>query len=64
MMQINVSLTILLSYFPEDFNLDSDNLSKTKFRKLVNENIEKIVKEIKESTDLEVNDIEIDVCGE
>ena len=63
-MQINVSLTILLSYFPEDFNLDPNNLSETEFRKLVDENIEKIAKEIKESTNLEVNDIEIDVCGE
>ena len=62
MKQINISLTILLTYFPEDLNLD-DSASKEELLNCANTKLDEIIKNIQDSTGLEVNDIEIDMCG-
>ena len=62
MKQINISLTILLTYFPEDLNLD-DSTSKEELLNCANTKLNEIIKNIQDSTGLEVNDIEIDMCG-
>ena len=59
--QINVSLTILLTYFPEDLGLD-DSAPRTALMDYADTEIDDIISKIHAATGLMVNDIEIEVC--
>jgi len=59
--QVNVSLTYLLTYFPEDLGLD-DNAPRTALMDYADAEIDEVIRKISESTGLMVNDIEVEVC--
>lgn len=59
--QVNVSLTYLLTYFPEDLGLD-DNAPRTALMDYADVEIDEITRKICEATGLMVNDIEVEVC--
>ena len=59
--QVNVSLTYLLTYFPEDLGLD-DSASRTALMDYADAEIDEITRKICEATGLMVNDIEVEVC--
>lgn len=59
--QVNVSLTYLLTYFPEDLGLD-DNAPRTALMDYADVEIDEITRKISEATGLAVNDIEVEVC--
>jgi hypothetical protein len=59
--QVNVSLTYLLTYFPEDLGLD-DNAPRTALMDYADVEIDEITRKISEATGLMVDDIEVEVC--
>jgi hypothetical protein len=59
--QVNVSLTYLLTYFPEDLGLD-DSAPRTALMDYADVAIDEVTRRISEITGLEVNDIEVEVC--
>lgn len=59
--QVNVSLTYLLTYFPEDLGLD-DNAPRTALMDYADVEIDAVIHKISETTGLMVNDIEVEVC--
>ena len=60
MKQVNVSLTILMTYFPEDLGLD-DDVSPKELLTAAEKDVEKEIKKIHDATNLSVNDVEIEV---
>lgn len=59
--QVNVSLTFLLTFYPEDLNLD-DSASRTELMDYADVQIDEILRTIRSATGLEVSDIEVEVC--
>jgi hypothetical protein len=59
--QVNVSLTILLTYFPEDLGLD-DDAPRTALMDYADVEIDKVVSKINQATGLSVDEIEIEIC--
>lgn len=59
--QVNVSLTILLTYFPEDLGLD-DSAPRTALMDYADAEIDEVIRQIHAATGLMVNDIEVEVC--
>ena len=59
--QVNVSLTILLTYFPEDLGLD-DSAPRTTLMDYADVEIDEVIRQINTATGLMVNDIEVEVC--
>jgi hypothetical protein len=60
MKQVNVSLTILMTYFPEDLGLD-DDVSPKELQMAAEKDVENEIKKIHDATNLSVNDVEIEV---
>lgn len=58
--QAQVTLTILLIYYPEDFEMD-DNVNTEEFENAIYRDINDINEKIEKSTGLSINDIELDV---
>ena len=59
--QVNVSLTYLLTYFPEDLGLD-DNAPRTTLMDYADVKIDEVIREISKATGMMVDDIEVEVC--
>lgn len=59
--QVNVSLTILMTFYPEDLGLD-DNATRTTLMDYADVEIEKVISQIHNATGLAVDDIETEVC--
>ena len=59
--QVNVSLTILMTFYPEDLGLD-DNATRTALMDYADVEIEKVISQIHNATGLTVDDIETEVC--
>ena len=59
--QVNVSLTILMTFYPEDLGLD-DNATRTTLMDYADVEIEKVISQIHSATGLTVDDIETEVC--
>ena len=59
--QVNVSLTILMSFYPEDLRLD-DNATRTELMDYADVEINKVISQIHDATGLTVDDIETEVC--
>ena len=59
--QVNVSLTILMTFYPEDLGLD-DNATRTELMDYADVEINKVISQIHDATGLMVNDIETEVC--
>jgi hypothetical protein len=59
--QVNVSLTILMSFYPEDLGLD-DNATRTELMDYADVEINKVISQIHDATGLMVDDIETEVC--
>ena len=59
--QVNVSLTILMSFYPEDLGLD-DNATRTELMDYTDVEINKVISQIHDATGLTVDDIETEVC--
>ena len=59
--QVNVSLTILMSFYPEDLRLD-DNATRTELMDYADVEINKVISQIHDATGLMVDDIETEVC--
>ena len=59
--QVNVSLTILMSFYPEDLGLD-DNATRTELMDYANVEINKVISQIHNAPGLMVDDIETEVC--
>ena len=59
--QVNVSLTYLLTYFPEDLGLD-DSAPRTALMDYADAEIDEITRKISAATGLSVDDIEVEVC--
>ena len=59
--QVNVSLTYLLTYLPEDLGLD-DSAPRTAPMDYADVEIDEITRKISEATGLMVNDIEVEDC--
>ena len=59
--QVNVSLTILLTYFPQDLGLD-DSAPRTTLMDYADVEIDNLISKIHEATGLMVNEIEVEVC--
>ena len=59
--QVNVSLTYLLTYFPEDLGLD-DSAPRTTLMDYADVEIDEVIHKICEATGLMVDDIEVEVC--
>ena len=60
MKQVNVALTILMTYFPEDLGLDEDTSPKELLEK-AEADVQNEIKKIHDATNLSVNDVEIEV---
>ena len=60
MKQVNVALTILMTYFPKDLGLDEDASPKELLEK-AEADVQTEIKKIHDATNLSVNDIEIEV---
>ena len=60
MKQVNVSLTILMTYFPEDLDLD-DDASPKELMAAAEAAVDEEVKKIHDATNLSVNDVEIEI---
>lgn len=60
MKQVNVALTILMTYFPEDLGLDEDASPKELLEK-AEADVQNEIKKIHDATNLSVNDVEIEV---
>lgn len=59
--QVNVSLTILMSFYPEDLGLDN-TATRTELMDYADVEIVKVIDQIHSATGLMVNDIETEVC--
>ena len=59
--QVNVSLTILMTFYPEDLGLD-DNATRTELMDYADVEINKVISQIHDATGLTVDDIETEVC--
>lgn len=59
--QVNVSLTILMTFYPEDLGLD-DNATRTALMDYADVEINKVISQIHNATGLMVDDIETEVC--
>lgn len=59
--QVNVSLTILMTFYPEDLGLD-DNATRTELMDYADVEINKVISQIHDATGLMVDDIETEVC--
>ena len=59
--QVNISLTILMSFYPEDLGLD-DNATRTELMDYADVEINKVISQIHNATGLTVDDIETAVC--
>ena len=59
--QVNVSLTILMTFYPEDLGLD-DNATRTALMDYADVEIEKVISQIHDATGLMIDDIETEVC--
>ena len=59
--QVNVSLTILMTFYPEDLGLD-DNATRTALMDYADVEINKVISQIHDATGLTVDDIETEVC--
>lgn len=59
--QVNVSLTYLLTFYPEDLGLD-DDAPRTALMDYADVEIDKITMKIQEAVDMTPNDIETEVC--
>lgn len=59
--QVNVSLAILMTFYPEDLGLD-DNATRTTLMDYADVEIEKVISQIHKATGLTVDDIETEVC--
>ena len=59
--QVNVSLTILMTFYPEDLGLD-DNATRTALMDYADVEINKVISQIHDATGLIVDDIETEVC--
>lgn len=59
--QVNVSLTYLLTFYPEDLGLD-DNAPRTTLMDYADMEIDKITMKIQEAVDMMPNDIDTEVC--
>ena len=59
--QVNVSLTYLLTYYPEDLGLD-DSAPRTALMDYADMEIDEITHKICEATGLMVDEIEVEVC--
>lgn len=59
--QVNVSLTILATFTPEDLGLD-DTAHRTTLMDYADVEVDDIISKIMTVTGLVVNDIEIEVC--
>lgn len=59
--QVNVSLTILMTFYPEDLGLD-DNATRTELMDYADVEINKVISQIHNATGLMVDDIETEVC--
>lgn len=59
--QVNISLTILMSFYPEDLGLD-DNATRTELMDYADVEINKVISQIHSATGLTVDDIETEVC--
>ncbi len=61
MKQVNVSLTILLTYYPKDLGLD-DDAPRTALMDYADVEIDNVISQIQSATGLVVNEIETEVC--
>lgn len=59
--QVNVSLTILMSFYPEDLGLDN-TATRTELMDYADVEINKVISQIHSATGLMVDDIETEVC--
>ena len=59
--QVNISLTYLLTLFPEDLGLD-DSAHRTTLMDYADVEINEVIRKISEATGLMVDDIEVEVC--
>ena len=59
--QVNISLTILMTFYPEDLGLD-DSATRTALMDYADVEIEKVISQIHNATGLTVDDIETEVC--
>ena len=59
--QVNVSLTILMSFYPEDLGLD-DNTTRTELMDYTDVEINKVIGQIHDATGLTVDGIETEIC--
>ena len=59
--QVNVSLTYLLTFYPEDLGLD-DSAPRTALMDYTDVEIDEVIHKICEATGLMANDIEVEVC--
>ena len=59
--QVNISLTILMTFYPEDLGLD-DSATRTALMDYADVEIEKVISQIHDATGLMVDDIETEVC--
>ena len=59
--QVNVALTYLLTFYPEDFGLD-DTAHRTTLMDYADVEIDSIIADIHHFVDLMPNDIEVEVC--
>ena len=59
--QVNVSLTILMSFYPEDLGLD-DNATRTELMDYIDVKINKVIGQIHDATGLTVDGIKTEIC--
>ena len=59
--QVNIALTYLLTFYPEDLGLD-DNAPRTTLMDYADMEIDKITMKIQEAVGMTPNDIETEVC--
>ena len=59
--QVNVSLTYLLTFYPEDLGLD-DSAPRTALMDYADVEIDEVIHKSCEATGLMANDIEVEVC--
>lgn len=59
--QVNVSLTILMTFYPEDLGLDN-TATRTELMDYADVEINKVISQIHSATGLMVDDIETEVC--
>ena len=60
MKQANVAITICLTYFPTDLDLDK-NVSDKNFLQNVEADVMKVISEIEEATNLSVSEYDVEI---